>query len=86
MARLLIEDVEVIQEMGRSGDRDELQHRGHEPYTSEAVPHYVAWIREDVCGILALLAFIADDLRWIRRCAMALVVICACAVINLYWR
>jgi len=38
MARLLIDDIEAIQEMGRSGDRDKRQHRGDGPYTSEAVP------------------------------------------------
>lgn len=74
-----------VQDTGMAGDALKLQQRGFKPYTAEAVPQYTAWIREDLCLSAALLGIIAEELRWIRRCAMALVVICGLVAFKLFW-
>ena len=83
MARRYILEAGEVQEMGRRKDAANLQARGFEMYTPGAVPQYVAWIREDVCLTASLLGFIAEEIRWIRRCSMAVVVLLA---LHLIWR
>ena len=65
MASLEVNEAEALQGRVIIDDLNNLRRAGAEPFTTEALPHYAAWTRQDLVLVVSLLKSIATYTRYI---------------------